>query len=169
MPEIENTPSITDDEVVNVNRNAIEHRATWMGLSYEEAGKAGIDAGRVLRAAVARTGCLHGAAFKEALEGSVSLEDFAEVFLKPLGIKTFEMEIITKTEDELEIRFHYCPLVAGWLKAGIPPEDIPTLCDIAMEGDRSIAETVGLDFTLGETIAGGRPTCELRFYRNRGK
>ena len=43
MPKINNEPSILDDEKVTINRNAIEHRATWMGLSYEAAKESGVD------------------------------------------------------------------------------------------------------------------------------
>jgi hypothetical protein len=163
MPEINNNPEITDDEEVNINRNAIEHRATWMGLSYEAAREAGVDGEQILRSAVAQTGCIHGRSIKERLSKPVKLNEFADVFLTPLGIKTFEMEIKSKTEDILEIRFHYCPLVSGWIKAGIPIEDIPKLCDIAMDGDRNIAKTAGVGFSLGKTIAAGNHSCEVVF------
>ncbi|MFC1913443.1 L-2-amino-thiazoline-4-carboxylic acid hydrolase [Chloroflexota bacterium] len=165
MPDISNNPSITDDDKVIVNRNAIEHRATWMGLSYEAAKESGIDGEQILRSAVAQTGCLHGVLFKDKLSEPVKLNEFADVFLTPVGIKTFEIEIVTKTEDTLEMRFHYCPLVSGWLKAGIPVEDIPKLCDIAMDGDRNIANTVGVGFSLGETIAAGNHVCEVDFFK----
>jgi hypothetical protein len=75
------------------------------------------------------------------------------------------MEIPSKIEDTLEIRFHYCPLVSGWLKAGIPVEDISKLCDIAMDGDRNIAKTVGVGFSLGKTIATGNHYCEVDFLK----
>jgi hypothetical protein len=165
MPEISNNPTITDDDNVTINRNAIEHRATWMGLSYEAAKESGVDGEQILRSAVARTGCLHGRLIKEKLSEPVKLNEFADIFLTPLGIKTFEMEIKTKTEDTLEIRFHYCPLVSGWLKAGIPAEDIPKLCDVAMEGDRNIAKTVGAGFSLGKTIASGNHACQVDFFK----
>jgi hypothetical protein len=163
MPEISNNPSITDDDGVNINRNAIEHRATWMGLSFKAARESGVDGEQILRSAVAQTGCLHGVLIKEKLSEPVRLNEFADVFLTPLGIKTFEMEVMSRTEDILEICFHYCPLVSGWLKAGIPVEDIPKLCDIAMDGDRNIAKTVGVDFALGKTIAEGNNSCEINF------
>ena len=163
MPVIINNPSITEDDEVTINRNAIEHRAIWMGLSFEAAKKSGVDGEQILRSAVAQTGCIHGALIKEKLSEPVKLSEFADIFLTPLGIKTFEMEIKSKTEDILEIRFHYCPLVSGWLKSGIPVEDIPKLCDIAMDGDRNIAKTVGVGFSLGKTIAEGNHSCEINF------
>jgi hypothetical protein len=164
MPGIKNDPKITKEEIINVNRSAIEHRATWMGLSFEAAKKAGVNGEKILRAAVSQTGCLHGAVIQEKLEKRVRLDKFADAFLSPVAIKTFEMEFKTKTPEALEIQFHYCPLVSGWIKAGIPLKDIPTLCDIAMDGDRNIAATAGVDFSLGKTIANGDAVCEVSFY-----
>jgi hypothetical protein len=165
MAVIKNNPTIIDDEKVNINRSAIEHRATWMGLIYEEAAKSGIDAEAFVRSAVARTGCLHGDIIKGKLESAFRLDEFADAFLSPVAIKTFEMEFKTRNADSLEIRFHYCPLIAGWLKAGMPLKDIPKLCDIAMDGDRNIASTTGISFSLGKTIASGGRVCEVNFYR----
>jgi hypothetical protein len=39
------------------------------------------------------------------------------------------------------------------------------LCDIAMDGDRGIAEVMGLKLELGETIAQGCPACKLHFHK----
>ena len=36
MGEIKNVATLTNDEQANINRAAIEHRATWMGLIYDE-------------------------------------------------------------------------------------------------------------------------------------
>lgn len=165
LNEIKNTPSIIDKPMVNVNRNQIEHRATWMGLSYKAAGESGADGEHILRKAVAQTGHLHGAVIRQKLTEPIDLDKFTDAFLNPVGIETFEMEFKKKTGDELEVHFHYCPLVAAWLKAGIPEEDIPTLCDIAMDGDRNIAGTVGVGFELSDTIAAGDEVCKLRFYK----
>ena len=167
MSKINNNPSITDNDAVNINRNAVEHRATWMGLSYEVAKESGVDGEKLLRSAVSRTGCLHGALIKNRVHKPVKLDEFCDAFLTPVAIKTFEMEFKMKTRDALEIRFHYCPLVSGWLKADIPAKDIPKLCDIAMDGDRNIASTVGLGFSLGRTIAAGDPVCEVNFFRKK--
>ena len=51
--------SLVYDEKVNINRKAIEHRATWMGLTYDEGVKAGVDAEGITRKAIARTGLFH--------------------------------------------------------------------------------------------------------------
>jgi len=165
--KITNEPKITNEELVNVNRAAIEHRATWMGLTYMEGKKQGAAAEKIARAAVAQTGCMHGAGFKAKMKTPGKIEEFAAAFLSPLGMKTFEMDVKTRSKDALEIEFHYCPLVAAWIKAGIPVEEIPTLCDIAMDGDRNIAKTVGADFKLGKTIAAGDPICEVNFYKKK--
>ena len=166
MGKITNTPSIIDRPMVNVNRNQIEHRATWMGLSYQAACESGADGEKILRQAVAQTGCLHGEKIRQKLSEPIELDKFADAFLNPVGIETFEMEFKKKTGDELEVNFHYCPLVTAWLKAGIPGEVIPTLCDIAMDGDRNIASTVGVEFELSDTIAAGDKVCKLRFYKH---
>ena len=50
--------------------------------------------------------------------------------------KVFEMDVIKSTDDELELHFHYCPLVKAWQKCGCSDEEIAMLCDIAMCGDR---------------------------------
>lgn len=166
MTEIKNEATISNKEVT-INRQAIEHRAIWMGHTFEEAKEAGADGEAFTRRAVSKTGCMHGKKFKEACSKPLKVNEFAEEFLPPLVRETFEMDVKTCTEDTLEIEFHYCPLVAGWLKAGIPLEDIPVLCDVAMDGDRSIAKTVGLEFTLGKTIAKGDPICELYFSKEK--
>ena len=40
---IKNEAKITNDVEVNINRAAIEHRATWMGLIFDELRKDGIN------------------------------------------------------------------------------------------------------------------------------
>ena len=40
---IDNKITIKDDEMVNVQRGAIGHRATWTGLTYTKAREAGME------------------------------------------------------------------------------------------------------------------------------
>jgi uncharacterized protein (DUF927 family) len=75
----------------------------------------------------------------------------------------FEMKIIKSTENHLDIDFHYCPLVKAWQKQNCTDAQIEKLCDIAMCGDRGIADKYGAVLDLPRTIAKGDRKCELRF------
>jgi len=162
-----NKSSINDDATVNSVRKAIEHRATWMGLMCLEAEKNGANWEDIARKAVNQTGRLRGEAILEALAGKGGIPEFAKEFLPELSKKLFEMKVTELSEDRLEIEFNYCPLVNAWRKLGIDDEKIKILCDIAMDGDRGIARQVGLDFTLGGTIAKGSRCCEVFFRKTR--
>ena len=144
-------------------RGAVEHRATWMGLIYDELKKDGIDPEPAFRRAIKRCGNIHGANFKAACSNPDDCRDFAEVFLNELGRKTFEQEVHEVTESEVPVDFHYCALLNAWKKLGFDDETCAKLCDIAMDGDRNIANSCHLDFTLGDTISNGAPCCELSF------
>ena len=72
---------------------------------------------------------------------------------------------LEQSEKALNINFHYCPLLAAWRKLGLPEEDLPELCDIAMDGDRGIISTYadeGFSFELGKTLAKGDDVCQIR-------
>jgi len=164
---IRNEASIVGDEMVDRVRSAIEHRATWMGLMCLEAREAGADWEGIARRAVRATGGLHGERILESLAEDDGIPEFTEAFIPELTRKLFEMDVREVSKERLDIEFHYCPLVRAWQKIGLDGEMIATLCDIAMDGDRGIAETAGLDFRLGETIAKGHHVCEVRFSKPR--
>ena len=67
---IKNEAKLTNDVEVNINRAAIEHRATWMGLIFDELRKDGIDPEPAFRRAIRRCGNFHGKGYKEACGGS---------------------------------------------------------------------------------------------------
>ena len=154
MGEIKNVATLTKDEQANINRSAIEHRATWMGLIYDE-----------FRKAIRKCGNIHGENFKAACSDPEDCRDFAKVFLNDLGRKTFEQEVHQVTETEVPVDFHYCALLNAWKKLGFDDETCAVLCDIAMDGDRGIAEAMGLDLELTDTLAKGCPTCKLCFHK----
>ena len=149
--------SLVYDEKVNINRKAIEHRATWMGLTYDEGVKAGVDAEGIARRAIKRTGNFHGTGFKASCADPSDLRDFEGAFLDDLGKSTFQMD--------MKIEFHYCPLLSAWKKQGFDDETCAKLCDMAMDGDRGIAEAMGLKLDLTDTIASGCPVCKLHFHK----
>jgi hypothetical protein len=165
------------DEMAAVNRKQIEHRATWMALIYDEMVKAGIDGEAIIRRAIKRCGQIHGENLKKRCDDPNNIEDFKKAFLSDVGMKTFEMQVVndvaskeatsnkatSKETASFNIDFHFCALVNAWKKLGLDDKTCALLCDMAMDGDRSIAEVMGLQFKLGRTIAQGCPDCQLRF------
>ena len=163
MSKIKNVPVNKEELVVEV-RNAMEHRATWMYLLMKEARDRGLDWDDFARKAVNATGCMHGKRLAAQVEDKSKMEQFSKVFAVGNSRKVFEMEILEEDEEKYYIDFHYCPLVSGWQKLGLSDEEIEHLCDIGMDGDRGIvSQFPDFDFTLGDTIAQGAPTCQVRF------
>lgn len=154
------------DELGEVNRAQIEHRATWLGLIYDEMVKAGIDAEPIIRRAIKRCGRIHGENLKNKCEDPHNCSDFKKVFLPDIGIKTFDMHSIGAAQDNLKVDFHYCALVKAWQKLGFDDETCALLCDMAMDGDRGIAEVMELKLDITATIAQGHPVCTLHFRRD---
>ncbi len=162
MSNIKNKP-ICQEEYVQKVRGAMQHRAQWLYLLLDEAKKRGADWEDAARAATSRCGCFQGADLNACWEDHSSLKSFAQVFADEDFQKYFDMEILESTDGLLWIKFHHCPLVAGWQAIGCSDQEVAKLCDIAMDGDRNIAKSCGLDFELGETIAEGGSCCELTF------
>lgn len=164
---IENESNFNDNEMVNVRRSATEHRATWTGLTYVKAREAGeaASAEKFIREAIAATGQLQGAELKAACPQPDNLSSFGDIFLPPDVAKTFELEFSHKTETLLEMDFHYCPLLKAWQKLGFDDKTCEKLCDMAMDGDRNIAEAMGYGFKLGDTIAHGCKTCHITYFK----
>jgi len=164
MSKIKNKANPVEN-VIEVNRAQIEHRATWMGLIYDEMKKAGLDAEAIIRRAIRRCGKIHGENFRKNCADPKNCEDFRKVFPSDLGIKTFNMHPVNADRDNVKLDFHYCALVSAWQKLGFSDETCELLCDMAMEGDRGIAEAMGLTLDLPETIAKGCETCKLHFHK----
>lgn len=167
MSQIRNTPDIVGD-LAEVNRAQIEHRATWMGLIYDEMLQAGLDAEPMIRRAIKRCGLIHGDRIKERCSSSWDCTDFKDAFLgteRSVVAQTFQMKNIQADPEQVGVDFHYCPLLSAWQKLGFDDERCANLCDMAMDGDRGIAEAMGLTLELEETLANGDAACKLRFRR----
>lgn len=155
---ITNNPSDRGQHITDL-RNAIEHRATWFYYLVEAAQKRGLDID-FAREAIMNCGCFHG---QTKYTQTDDLKVFAPEFITENVKNIFEMDV-NVTDEELNIEFHYCPLVAAWKKLTNDEEKIATLCDIAMDGDRGIATAFdAFEFELGKTIAKGDCICEVKF------
>lgn len=141
-------------------RNAFEHRATWMYLMYKEAKKEGLS-DQFAHDAIKKCGLFHG----ETKYTHGDFEVFKKEFINDNVKGVFMMDDSASTSEQLSVDFHYCPLLSAWKKLGATDEECRALCDIAMDGDRGICESMGYKFSLGKTIANGDDVCEVRIHK----
>lgn len=161
---IKNESKINDKEVLDI-RGAIEHRATWFYLLLDEARKDGLDWDSFARRAIFRCGCFHGDTRYSEVK---NLKDFSKILVSDTVKKALEVETVELTEDKFVVEFHYCPLVAAWLKQTDNEEDIAKLCDIVMDGDRGIVSTLkDYEIDIQRTIASGADSCHIVIERKR--
>ena len=163
MSAIKNEAKIKNPLIVAI-REQLEHRALWMYLLCDEARKKGLDSSAYAPDAIRRCGLYQGAGLVEKA-GTRSLKGLKKTLFSKFAQWVFEMDIKRCTDDNLDIDFHYCPLVKAWQKQGCSDEEIRILCDQAMCGDRGIAESFGCQLDLPATIARGDETCQIRFVR----
>jgi predicted ArsR family transcriptional regulator len=164
---IDNKITIKGDQIADIYRGAIGHRATWTGLTYTKAREAGKaeEAEKIIREAIVETGKIQGDEVKSQCKDPEDITCFADTFFTPNVVKTFEVEFKSKTEDRMDIEFHHCPLLKAWQDLGFDDATCEKLCDMAMDGDRNIAKAMGYEFHLGDTIANGCKTCQISFFK----
>jgi hypothetical protein len=150
--------------LIRAIRELLEHRALWMYLLVDEARKKGLSPEDYAPDAIRRCGLYQGEGYVQK-GGTSSLKGLKNVLFGFAARQIFEMKIRRCTDDNLDIDFHYCPLVKAWQKQGCSDEEMDKLCDIAMCGDRGIAESYGCELGLQKTIAKGDGVCEIRFKR----
>ena len=145
-------------------REQLEQRAAWLYLLTDEARKKGLDIDDFAPDAITRCGLFQGQKLVEK-GGTDSLKGLRKtLFTKPAQL-VFEMDIKKSTDDELDIDFHYCPLVKAWQKLGCSDEEIAKLCDVAMCGDHGIGKCYGAVLDLPKCIAKGDDICALRYHK----
>ena len=125
----------------------------------------GIDLEPIMRKAIHKIGVEGGQGEKAKYFNNekVTASGYAHYFTEKALSDKFEKSLDYDTEDAAVVALHYCALQAAWQKMGLSDEDCAKLCDIAMEGDRGIAEGAGLDFELEGTLAEGCKCCTLRY------
>lgn len=163
MTAIHNEPKIKNG-LIRAVREQLEHRALWFYLLWREAGEKGLDKSAFGRDAIHDCGLYQGGELVKK-GGTQSLKGLKKTLFSKPAQMVFEMKILRCGDDNLDIDFHYCPLVKAWQKQGCTDEEIALLCDGAMCGDRGIAESYGCHLDLLSTIAKGAPTCQIRFSR----
>lgn len=164
MSKVTNNARITDNEICNVRRAAIEQRGRWAAGFYKEAQAEGINLEPIMRRAIRKIGIASGENERKNFENQpVKAGEYAHYFVERGVPETFEKEIVECEEDEAVVTLNYCALLKAWQKMGLSDEELDMMCSIAMEGDRGVAEGLGLDFELEGTLAQGCPCCTLRY------
>lgn len=163
MSNIINDASIKNPIVTSM-REQLEHRALWLWYMCDEAEKHGLKYEDIGCSALKRCGLLQGAGLVEKC-GTKSLTGLKRVLFTKPAQWAYEIEVLNVTDDEMNLHFHYCPLVKAWQNAGCTDEEISRLCSIAMCNNKAIAESYGCEFVPGKTIASGSDICEINFIR----
>jgi hypothetical protein len=165
MSSITNEPKIKNRLIAAI-RELLEHRALWLYLLCDEAAKKGLPWEDFAPDAIRRCGLHQGCGLVEK-GGTQSLKGLKKTLFTKPAQWVFEMKIQECTDHRLSIDFHYCPLVKAWQKQGCSDDEMARLCDIAMCGDRGIAESYGCVMDLPKAIARGDDVCQIRFRRDK--
>lgn len=163
MSKVKNEPRITNPLVTAV-RGQLEQRAAWLYLLCDEGRKRGLDPRDFGSDAIKRCGIAQGKSLVTK-GNTTSLKGLRKTLFTKPAQWMFEMKVQNCSDDQLELHFHYCPLVKAWQKAGCDDEEIAMLCDIAMCGDQGIGEAFGCELELKKTIAKGDEICHLRYHK----
>lgn len=161
-----NEPKLTD-EVTLTLRGLCHKRAIGMYRILENAKKEGITDTAWIWRSLQEYGYDTAENIEKAMKDPSDLKEFAEHFGVGLDRDIYEMETVESTDKKFTLHFHYCPYVQKWNMLNVPDEEMPRLCDLAMQGDHGVGEVFekkhGIKFDLKQTIANGDPVCELCF------
>ena len=100
---------------------------------------------------------------KYAKYGPDDLAGLKEAFLGgiPDDGRMFDPEVIRDDADGLDIKFRGCPLRDAWQEAGLPDDEVATICRIAARIDNGTFEAAGFEFAADTWQPGGDGCCYL--------
>jgi hypothetical protein len=116
-------------------------------------------AAEVMKRAIRRRGEDVGRKYHGAAQAG-DLEAVGRLFCEgsPCQGELFHPGVEETGDDRIVLSMTSCPLVDAWRDAGLNPEEIDTLCDIAAAVDEGTFEGAGLDLVFLERA--GQPGCE---------
>jgi hypothetical protein len=115
----------------------------------------------IMKRAIYRRGRQKGA--KYAKFAPADLEGLREAFVGgiPDDGRMFQPEVIRCDAEGLDVKFGGCPLRDAWLEAGLPDEEVATMCRIAARVDNGTFESAGFEFSADTWQPGGEGCCYL--------
>ncbi len=144
----------------SIKNRALFYLDMYQALS-EEHGKE--DAIRLMQKAIYKRGQDKAKKYnKEVVDGG-NLETMASSFLKggESSLNVFGNEVVKVEDERAVLHLNGCPLVDAWKEAGLSPEDIVTMCDIAYQVDFGKFEGMNFDLSFSSRICEGATCCEL--------
>jgi len=147
------------EEMIQKVRAAIQDRATWFALLFEEFSRE-LPEEKVIelsRKAIHRFGLLKAQKDPEPFRA----KDWVLRHKAKGSADIFDSDIEYDEAQAIQ-KMKFCALVEAWKALGLSKERIELFCDIAMEGDRGRADGhEGIRMELQETIAKGCEFCKL--------
>lgn len=158
---IKNETTINDTLSKEI-RKANETRGLWYYMLVKSAAKHGLDAEKYARGAIRKLGNYN----RKNYPDTDSIAEFIGAFMAEHTIKQFHAELVSLTDDEAIVHFHYCPMAGAWAKITDDEKHIALLCDCAMDVDRGIFDLYDhIGFELLEAICFGDEVCKLRMHK----
>jgi len=149
---------VTQAELTEAIRLAIQDRATWFYLLIQEFKAAGYETDEPVKKAIFKFGQMKG----QKIGAAATPKAFFDGIGSPNARLAFEMEDAGVAGDKGAYRFHHCALVEAWKNLGASPEEVAHLCDLASCGDHGVIScSPGLELKFNSLIARGDAFCEL--------
>ncbi len=149
---------VTQAELTEAIRLAIQDRATWFYLLIQEFKAAGYETDEPVKKAIFKFGQLKGRKIGTATTPKAFFEGIGTTHAR----LAFNMEDKGVDATKGVYRFHHCALVEAWKKLGASPEEVAHLCALASCGDYGVIDCFPeLDLKFNDIIAKGDAYCEL--------
>lgn len=142
-------------------RAAFENRALiYLSLYEELSDELGSErAAELMARAIRRRGEDVGRKYAGAARAG-DLDAVGRIFCEgsPCGGELFHPGVEEAGENRIVLRMTSCPLVDAWRDAGLDPDEVDAMCEIAAAVDEGTFEGAGLDLVFLERA--GAPGCD---------
>lgn len=145
-------------------RAAFENRALMYAYLYEELlpvlGREETVA--LMKRAIYRRGLEVGRKYRDAAQEG-DLAEVGNIFCSgsPCVGGLFDPGIEERSDGRIVLRMTSCPLIDAWRAAGLPAEEIDTLCEIAAAVDEGTYDGAGLNLQFLSRLGAGDEKCLL--------
>ena len=150
--------TVSQAELTEAIRLAIQDRATWFYLLIREFKAAGHATDEPVKNAIFKFGQLKG----RKIGTATTPKEFFDGIGTTNARLAFDMEDMGVDARQGVYRFHHCALVEAWKNLGASREEIAQLCDLAACGDHGVVSCFPeLELKFNDIIAKGDAYCEL--------